>query len=84
MVYLYTIKNCPYCQQLKENLTNLKIGFTEIDVDLQENQEIYNKLYQVTKSDMVPIIRVGKQLLVPEVSFKTINEASEIVKKLIL
>ena len=81
-VFIYTIDSCPYCTELKEILTKEGVEFTDINVNLPENEKEYDKIYELTKSEMVPIIRVGKQLLVPEVSFKSIKEAAELAKKL--
>ena len=67
----------------KEILTKEGIEFTDINVNLPEYEKEYEKLHEVTKSEMVPIIRIGKQLLVPEVSFKSITEAAAITKKLL-
>jgi hypothetical protein len=39
-----------------------------------QNKEEYRLIYEKTKSDEVPVIKVGKQLLIPNVSFKTIKE----------
>jgi glutaredoxin len=84
MVYIYSIPECPYCSELKEILTKEGIEFTDINVNLPEYEKEYEKIHEITKSEMVPIVRVGNQLLVPEVSFKSILEASQIVKKLIV
>lgn len=80
-IRLYTIPNCPYCTELKDLLIKEAIEFTEVNVNLPENQDEYNKLHEITKSDDVPIIKVGKQLLVPNISFKSINEGFELTKK---
>lgn len=80
-VKLYTIQNCPYCKELKGLLTKYGIDFDEIDVNLPENEVEYANLSKITKSDDVPIVRVGKQLLVPNVSFRSIKEAAELTKK---
>lgn len=80
-VRIYSIPECPYCTELKTILTNDGIEFTDINVMLPENQSEYDKLYEITKSDEVPIIKVGKQLLVPNVSFSSIQQASELTKK---
>ena len=80
-VRIYSIPECPYCSELKEILTNDGIEFTDINVNLPENQAEYDKLYEITKSDEVPIIKIGKQLLVPNVSFSSIKQASELTKK---
>jgi glutaredoxin len=62
-------------------LTNEGIEFTDVNVDLPENEEEYNKIYEITKAEEVPIILVNKQLLVPNVSFKSIKEAANLTKK---
>lgn len=83
MIKVYTIPECPYCAELKEILTKEGIEFTDVNVMLAENEAEYNQLFSITKSDEVPIVKVGKQLLVPNVSFKSIKEASYLVQKLI-
>jgi glutaredoxin len=81
MIRIYSIPQCPYCTELKEILTNEGIEFTDVNVDLPENEEEYNKIYEITKAEEVPIILVNKQLLVPNVSFKSIKEAANLTKK---
>jgi hypothetical protein len=83
-VRIYSIPECPYCSELKEILTNDGIEFTDINVNLPENQAEYDKIYEITKSDEVPIIKVGKQLLIPNVSFSSIKQASELTKKFLV
>ena len=78
---IYSIPSCYYCNHLKELLTNDNIDFIDVNIMLDENQEEYEKIYEATKSEDVPIIRIGKQLFVPDVSFKTIEEAVVLVKK---
>ncbi len=69
MIRIYSIPDCPYCVELKEILTKEGIAFIDVNVNLPENQKEYNQLHEITKSDDVPIVKVGKQLLVPNVSF---------------
>lgn len=83
MVRIYTIENCPYCTDLKKILTEEGIKFVDINVNLPEHEEEYNDLHKITKSDDVPIVKVGKQLLVPNISFKTIREAAYLTKKIV-
>lgn len=80
-VKVYTILNCPYCTELKGLLSEEGIEFDDIDVNLPENDIEYKKLHEITKSDDVPIVKVGTRLLVPNVSFKSIKEAAELTKK---
>lgn len=84
MVRIYTIDGCPYCNQLKELLQKENIEFTEVNVDLPENENEFNKLHEITKSDDVPVVKIGKQLLVPGVSFTSIKEAAELTKKFLI
>jgi glutaredoxin len=81
MVKIYSIPDCPYCAELKEILTKEGVEFIDVNVMLPENDAEYNQLSQITKSDDVPIVKVGKQLLVPNVSFKSIREAADLTKK---
>jgi glutaredoxin len=61
----------------------LNIEYDKIDVNTKEGEEFFVKIYKITKSEDIPIIIVGKQILVPNISFKTIDNAIEIIKKLI-
>lgn len=81
MIRIYSIPECPYCTELKEILTQEGVEFTDVDVNLPENEEEYDKIHEMTKSDEVPIVLVKKQLLVPNVSFKSIREAADLTKK---
>ena len=83
MVRIYSIPDCPYCNELKDILTKEGVKFVDINVNLPEHEEEYNDLHKITKSDDVPIVKVGKQLLVPNISFKTIREAADITKKIL-
>ena len=84
MVVVYSIPKCPYCTELKEKLTEDNIEFTDVNVLLIENKEEYNEILEKTKSNGVPIVKVGNQLLVPNVSFHSINEAYDLTKKFLV
>lgn len=81
MVKIYSIPDCPYCSELKEILTNENIEFIDVNVNLEENEKEFSKIQKITESDSVPIVKVGKQLLVPNVSFQSIREAADLTKK---
>lgn len=81
MVKIYSIPDCPYCSELKEILTNEGIEFIDVNVNLEENEKEFDKIQKITESDSVPIVKVGKQLLVPNISFQSIREAADLTKK---
>lgn len=84
MITVYGFKDCPYCTELKELFVKEGIEFRDVDVDLPENQVEFNKIMEIAKAEEVPIVKVGKQLLVPNVSFHTIKEGFELTKKLLV
>jgi len=83
MIRIYTIENCQYCQELKNLLITNNLEYTEVNVDLPENEAEYNKLYELVKTNDVPIIKVKYNILVPKISFTSISEAVEITKKIL-
>ena len=84
MVKVYGFSACPYCKELKEILTKDWIQFIDIDIEQPENQEEFNKVMEISKADEVPIVIVGNQILVPNVSFQSIKEAAELTKKFLV
>jgi glutaredoxin 3 len=84
MIRIYTIPNCPYCAELKDLLVKEGLEYTEVNVMLPEHEKEYDELHKLTKSDDVPIVKVGKQILVPNISFHSIKEAAELTKKLLV
>ena len=83
MIKIYSIPECPFCNDLKQKLTNQSIEFEDLNVFLEENIEEHTEVAEFTKSDEVPIVRVNKHFLVPNVSFHSIDECIDIIKKLL-
>jgi glutaredoxin 3 len=83
-IKIYSIPECKYCNELKELLTKDGIEYEDVNIMLQENAKEYEKIYAATKSEQVPIVLIGKQLLVPEVSFKSISEAAILTKNFLV
>ena len=81
MVTIYGFNGCPYCAELKEILSDEGIEFRDVDIMLEENVEEFQKVREISKADEVPIVKVSNQLLIPNVSFKSIKEAAELTKK---
>ncbi len=82
-VRVYTTKTCPYCKTLKDMLTENNVDFVDVDVSDERNNKEFEMVIKITDSDMVPIIKVDKNLLVPEKSFKSIPQAVEMIKTII-
>jgi len=72
---------CKYCNDLKEMLVKEGVEFEEVDINLPENKEEIEKVFEICNVDSVPIVKVGRQLLAPEVSFTSINEAFGLTKR---
>jgi glutaredoxin len=83
-IKIYSMPECKYCNELKELLTKDGIEYEDVNIMLQENAKEYEKIYAATKSEQVPIVLIGKQLLVPEVSFKSISEAAILTKNFLV
>ncbi len=81
-VVVFTMKGCPFCDELKEKLNESKVLFTEKDVD--DNEEIYNKFSEAVKSEFLPAVLIGKKAFIPEKSFKTIDQAGNLIKNYLL
>ena len=81
MIRIYTLKSCVYCNELKTLLKQENIEYKEIDVDLPEHQDEFNKILKIAQTEYLPIILVNKRILVSEKSFNTIIGAVDLIKK---
>ena len=77
---VYTIPDCPYCTKLKGLLDDMEIKYETLDVSLDENEEEFDKLMELSGCDSVPMVTVGINLLAPDVNFSTIEQAANLVK----
>ena len=80
---VYTIPDCSYCNELKSLLNNDNIPFTEINVELPENEKEFIELTKISESEVVPLVKLGNKLLVPNKTFHTINDGYLLIKKLL-
>lgn len=81
-IIVFTMEGCPWCQKLKEQLD--KKGIVYESRDIAEYSTMYDNFVKITKSDLLPAILIGKNALVPQKSFNTIEEAVKNVENIIL
>jgi len=87
-VILYSMKGCPWCEQMKEALNEDNIEYRERDIDVYKKE--YDMFVEATGNDYVPAFMLMKlegetikdvRLLAPERDYDDIPEAIEKVKK---
>lgn len=78
-VKIFSMKGCPHCDNLKNQLKENNINFVELDVDVHE--ELYEKFSKKVENEYLPAILIGKTAFLPDKSFQTINEAVDLVKQ---
>ncbi len=82
-IKVYTIPKCPYCTKLKELLDQKEIKYEIVDVSLDEHEEEFKKLMEISGCESVPMVTVGVHLLAPDVNFSTIEQAANLVEFII-
>jgi glutaredoxin len=82
-VKVYGYSSCPYCTQLKKLLDEMGITFIDVDITKEENFAEFETIVSVTKHSDLPIVSVGHQLLIPDVSFKSIPDCAKLTKSLL-
>ena len=81
-VILYTMKGCPFCDDLKKILNENKVPFLEKDIE--DNEKEYDKFSEAVKSEFLPAVLIGKKAFIPDRSFKTIDQAGKIIQNYLL
>ena len=87
LVILYTMKGCPFCDMMKEQLVEENIEYYERDID--EHDEEHKLFVEVTGSDYVPAFMIvdtvteDAKLFAPDRDFQDINEAVGIIKNIL-
>jgi len=89
---VYTMKGCPFCTMIKEELEKEEIPF--IERDIQEYEEEYDEFSKVTENDYVPALMLltldendeasDVKLLAPDRDFEDIYEGVSMAKEYIL
>lgn len=87
-IILYTMKECPFCIEMKNNLSEQNIPFIERDID--EEEEEYDLFVKaVDGNDYVPAFMIietdGKthttKFFAPERDFEEISDGVKIIKE---
>jgi glutaredoxin len=76
---IFSIDNCKHCDKLKGLLDADGIEYTDINVSRGEAQQEFYPFTKLTGNNNVPVVVIGKQVLAPNHSFKTIDECYEII-----
>ena len=89
VVILYTMKGCPYCTMIKEELEKSDIDFLERDI--HDYEEEYDEFVKITENEFIPaflLVTLDDQdnskdikLYAPERDFQDIYEGVELVKE---
>lgn len=87
VVVLFTMKGCPYCEMMKEQLNELQLEYVERDID--EHEEEYNLFVEVTENDFVPAFMIIESpeenpkthLFAPERDFNEIEDGVKIIEE---
>jgi glutaredoxin len=88
VVILFTMEGCPYCVQMKDQLTESNINFVERDID--EHKDEYDMFVEITENEYVPAFMIVESpdtddhksyLYAPERDYNEIEEGVAIIKE---
>ena len=91
VVIVYTMKGCPYCEMIKEQLNETGIEYYVRDIHDYEDE--FDMFCEIVGNDYVPAFMLVEdadsdnpkpKLFSPEGDFNTIEEGVEIIKNFIL
>ena len=82
------MEGCPYCVQMKDQLTESNINFVERDID--EHKDEYDMFVEITENEFVPAFMIVESpdtddhksyLFAPERDYDEIEEGVAIIKE---
>ncbi len=82
------MEGCPYCVQMKDQLTESNINFVERDID--EHKDEYDMFVEITENEYVPAFMIVESpntddhksyLYAPERDYNEIEEGVAIIKE---
>ncbi|MBI3631306.1 MAG: NrdH-redoxin [Candidatus Staskawiczbacteria bacterium] len=62
MIKIYSTPTCIYCKNLKEYLTNLNIGFVDIDVSKDEKE--LKEMVRISNQMGVPVVDIDGEVVI--------------------
>jgi glutaredoxin len=83
-IIVFTLNGCSHCVDLKKELKNLNITFTEIEVEA--NKEIWNSVVKQTGHNSLPSVYISiaggdeGPIFVPERDYKDRDDLIEKIK----
>jgi hypothetical protein len=83
-IIVFTLNGCSHCVDLKKELKNLNITFTEIEVE--SNKEIWNSVVKQTGHNSLPSVYISiaggdeGPIFVPERDYKDRDDLIEKIK----
>jgi glutaredoxin len=80
-IKIFGFEECPYCKELKKMFDDSDLRYVYVDIENDENKEETEKIFKAAENELVPIVLIGNTLLVPEKSFKTIEECFGLCKR---
>jgi glutaredoxin len=88
LLILFTMKGCPYCDMMKEQLIQNEIEF--VIRDINEHKDEYDMFVEVTENEFVPAFMIVESpdtddyksyLYAPERDYDEIEEGIAIIKE---
>jgi glutaredoxin len=84
---IFTMKGCPFCDMLKDMLTEAEIPFINRDID--DYKEEYDMFSEVVGNEYVPALMLietpeespKSELYAPERDYNDLEEAVQIIKE---
>jgi glutaredoxin len=88
LLILFTMEGCPYCDMMKEQLTESNIPFEVRDIN--EHNDEYEMFVEITENEFVPAFMIVESpltdnhksyLFAPERDYNEIEEGVAIIKE---
>lgn len=84
-LFIFTLKGCPQCKKIINNLKKENIDYIELEIN--EFEDIWNDIVLTTKQDLVPVIFIQNdedgngKIYVPITDYNDENELMDIIHK---